>query len=632
MWKKVILLFFIVCLLSALLIGCGGVIPPTPEEPIEPIIPETTKVVDEETIQEIASVTEDQSIIIFEKSTPQLEELAVGDIIAMGVTENTPEGLLRKVTKVTKGGKDSSEVVVETEFTTLEEAIEQGEFYFNEALKAEDAKEPVCYVKGIEFIRDISTIKDSKIQILEFNYNINAIIYDVDNNPNTKEDNITLTGQLSFDYNLLFSGKIGFPHLLKELNFQNKVKMEKNLGVIVGGSVKLFSQKIDLWTHDCGLKVVWIGWVPIVLHPKITISADVNGEIFTKVTAEITDKDTYTAGIKFDNGSWQPISSHENYFSPPSLSLSTGGAVTFGVGPKLECKVDGVVGPFCKTTLYGKVIADIYANPWWKIYVGIMAKAGVKIEIFSKVYASTDLTVLDLEKIIAQADGPFITNTDTVSNVVAISWTDHIPENLQNIEHLINVFWDPYPEASGYKVYRNVNGVVEGEPVYSGPGELLSDKNVVQWHDTNIVVGNTYSYYVTAYGDGWETAPSQETGTINSFLPPIYLVGPSAGETINNPTPVFKWSPVGSNPEGCKNFGTTELWVIDLTADKELVWQIIFDDMTTFSATYNQDGQASPLIPGHSYGWQVTSYGYAENMEDAISQSEYWEFTYTEGE
>lgn len=219
-----------------------------------------------------------------------------------------------------------------------------------------------------------------------------------------------------------------------------------------------------------------------------------------------------------------------------------------------------------------------------------------------------------------------------VSNVVAISWTDHIPENSQNIEHLINVFWDPYPEASGYKVYRNVNGVVEGEPVYSGPGELLSDKNVVQWHDTNIVVGNTYSYYVAAYSDGWETAPSQETGTINSFLPPIYLVGPSAGDTINNSTPTFEWSPVGSNPEGCKNFGTTELWVKDLTADKELVWQIVFDDMTTFSATYNQDGQASPLIPGHSYGWQVTSYGYAENMEDAISQSEYWEFMYIEGE
>ena len=411
MKNKMILTIIILSVIALVFSGCGGgnpVIPPNPDEPLEPIIPETTKVAEEETIQEIASVTEDQSIIIFKKSTPQLEELAVGDIIAMGVTENTPEGLLRKVTNIIKGGKDSSEIIIETEFATLEEAIEQGEFYFNEALKAEDAKEPICYVKGIEFIRDKSTIRDSKIQILEFYYNINTIIYDGDNNPNTEEDNITLTGQISFDYNLLLSGKIAFPHKLKELNFQNVVNVEKNLGVNVGGSVELFSYEKVLWTHSLGTKLVWVGYLPIVLSPKITISANVDGEIFAKVTVEVTDKDIYTAGIKFDNGSWQPISSHENYFSPPSLSLSTGGAVTFGVGPRLECKVDGVVGPYCETTLYGKVIADIYTNPWWKIYVGIIARAGVKIEIFSKVFASANLTILDLKKIIAQADGPFI--------------------------------------------------------------------------------------------------------------------------------------------------------------------------------------------------------------------------------
>ncbi len=35
---------------------------------------------------------------------------------------------------------------------------------FNESLNVEDAKDPVCYVKGIEFVRDRSTIKDSKAQ------------------------------------------------------------------------------------------------------------------------------------------------------------------------------------------------------------------------------------------------------------------------------------------------------------------------------------------------------------------------------------------------------------------------------------------------------------------------------------
>jgi hypothetical protein len=311
---------------------------------------------------------------------------------------------------------------VETEFASLEEAIEQGEFYFNEALKAEDAKEPVYYVKGIEFIRDKSTIRDSKIQLLEFNFNINAIIFDGDNNPNTEIDNITLTGQITFDYDLLLSGKFAFPHKLKELEFQNIVEVEKKLGVTGGGPVKLFSYEKVLFTQDLGIKIIVIGNIlPVVLHPVITISANVDGEIFAKVTAEVTDKDIYTAGVKFDNGNWYPISSHENNFSPPSLSFSTGGSITFGVGPKLECKVDWVLGPYCKTILYGKAIADIYTNPWWKLYVGIKANAAIEMEIFSKVFVSAELLVLDLEKIIAQADGPFsnINHAPIISDLTA---------------------------------------------------------------------------------------------------------------------------------------------------------------------------------------------------------------------
>ena len=420
MWKRVISLFLILCLLTTL-VGCGGwnpIIPPNPNpnEPLEPIIPGTTKVLEDLTIRELLSVTEDQdtTAILFENPTLQLEELAVGDIIVMGVTEHTPEGLLRKVKSITKGGKDGSIIVVETEFATLEEAIEQGEFCFDEALKAEDAEEPVCYIEGIKFIRDKSIIKDSKTELLEFTYDINVIIYDGDNNPNTEIDNITLTGKISFDYHLIFSGKVGVKgcplhchSYLKELTFKNRVEIEKNLGVTVGGSVELFSYEKKLWTQDLGLKTFFIGVVPVVLHPTITIVANVEGEIFAEVTAEVTDKDTYTAGIKLEDGDWDPISSHVHDFYPPSLTLSAGGDVTFGVGPKLKCTIYGVLGPYCETTLYGKAIADVFDNPWWKLYAGIIAKTGIKIEIFSKTYGSAEKIVLDLKKIIAKADGPF---------------------------------------------------------------------------------------------------------------------------------------------------------------------------------------------------------------------------------
>jgi len=337
----------------------------------------------------------------------------------MGVTEKTPEGLLRRITKVSRGGRDNNQVIVETESATLEEAIKQGEFCFNESLNIEDAKEPVCYVKGIEFVRDGSTIKDSKGQVLEFNYKINAIIYDADNNPETKEDNVTLNGQISFDYDLLFSCKIKFPHKLKKLNFQNIVKMEKNLGVTVGGSAKLFSHETTLWSQSLGTKVIMVGPIPVVLSPKITIIANVNGEISAQVTAEVTKDDNYTAGIQYTDGSWQSIKQHEKTSSTSVQEITGDADIMFGVGPKLECKIEGVVGPYIEVLVYGEAKADTSENPWWEIYAGILAKAGIKVEIFSKTLASTELTIIDLQELITEADGPFPNYPPAISDLSA---------------------------------------------------------------------------------------------------------------------------------------------------------------------------------------------------------------------
>jgi hypothetical protein len=216
---------------------------------------------------------------------------------------------------------------------------------------------------------------------------------------------------------------------------------------------------------------------------------------------------------------------------------------------------------------------------------------------------------------------------DVITVVVAEAWTYHESES---ISHLINVFWHAYSDADGYKVYRIVNGIAEEEPVYWGPGELHNNVVLLPGNDTDIVVGSTYSYFVTAYGDSWETTPSQETVTIDTFLPPCSLVNPIDDMEINEPNFSLTWSPVGPGPyEGSIDSGKTELWVYDMTLGEE-VWFIRFDDMTTSTITYNQDGQATPLVNGHRYQWNFCCYGYdAYGREIAISASETWEFTYT---
>ena len=198
-------------------------------------------------------------------------------------------------------------------------------------------------------------------------------------------------------------------------------------------------------------------------------------------------------------------------------------------------------------------------------------------------------------------------------------------------QHEIYVDWHSYPDATGYKVYRSVNGgsfsvVFQDEPTTS--------YTYYSFWDDDVLEGRSYTYYVTAYGSGWETDPSQEV-TIDTWLPPCSLISPTDQSTITDPAPTFTWNPVGLTfgefPYGSIYSGSSGLWIYNWTVDEE-AWWIWFNNLTTSSATYNQDGQATPLANGNDYNWEINSYGYDENGKlIAYSWSEYWDFTIDTG-
>jgi hypothetical protein len=112
------------------------------------VIPSTTKVLDDSTMQNLSSISEDGATLTLSETTPTLESLSPGDVIVSGVSNTTPNGLLRKVTNVSKVG---NQVLVQTTQATLEDAIQQGTVEVSQALTPRDGKGRVAPSKFILF-------------------------------------------------------------------------------------------------------------------------------------------------------------------------------------------------------------------------------------------------------------------------------------------------------------------------------------------------------------------------------------------------------------------------------------------------------------------------------------------------
>jgi len=421
--NKLILAVLILSMIALIFSGCGGggnpIIPPDPE-PTETIIPETTKVVEEETIEEIVSVTEDQSTIVFDKSTTQLEELSPGDVIVMGVTDQTPYGLLRKVTNITKGGKGGSQVIIETEFASLEEAIEQGSFEFDITLEPEDIERGISYPKGVRLIEDKFETGYS------FSYELDKVLCN---------NHLIVDGELSFDYHILLNGTIGF-FKLKTLEFKNTVESKTELDITLTDSFSVGDLLDDnpktIFTIPFKKITVWVGYVPIVLKPQIDINVGLDGEIFAELTTGVTisqeDEGAYVAGVEFDNGIWKEIKNEPVFsFEYREPSLSAEAKIKAYAGPQLELMLYGIAGPHCNIYGYLDFEADIWDDPWWELYAGLDVTAGLQLEIITKFWSATysspefDIINYRTPEPIAQADGSFAgtNNAPVISSLTA---------------------------------------------------------------------------------------------------------------------------------------------------------------------------------------------------------------------
>lgn len=363
-----------ILVLSLVLTACS----PNDELVLRP----NTVVADQESEEVLTSVTENQEVLTFTESTPQLDGLELGDVLVMGPTDHTPEGLLRKVTGIEHNGG----VVVNTEFATMEDAIEEGTIMVTAAITATEAQAAALGVEGVRVLQES--------QGTGFTVELNRTV-----------SGFTFSGQLRFLVDPVINVEVTYlPPGLKELEFTIETDELLNLQVQAEEDVDVIDERIELLPHPIRIDrlIFPFGfpvYVVIYFTPVLVIEGDLSGQLQARMEYEAQRK----AGLHYKDGSWGLIKEQDSHFNGEA-ALEMQANLRASVGPEVKVKFYSVVGPTGNMFGYLEFESGWDSLLWWELYGGLRAELGIEVElpILGRVAGYGPVEVMNFRRLLAE--------------------------------------------------------------------------------------------------------------------------------------------------------------------------------------------------------------------------------------
>jgi len=426
-------------------------------------IPSTTKVLGESTTQHLLTVSTDGSTLTFSETTPELKSLLPGDVIVIGITPVTPNGLLRKVITVSIA---NNQVVVETTQAALDDAIEDGTIELNKHLTPNDIRAVTALSQGVSFTNILST------QALEgFYIELNDIVlYDEDDNYGTRNDQIKANGGISINPGFVFNLDID-DFQLKQLNFITTADLNSELEIEAKVAILDIQKKVEIARYNLTPFTIWVGWLPVIITPNLTVNVGLDGEISVGIETSVTQEANLTAGLTFDDGIWSPISTFSNSFQFNPPMPSAGCNFKGYTGPQLNLLIYGVIGPHSEICGYLEVDADLFRIPWWELYGGLEVGVGVRFEVLDHLIADYyDPDVIGYRLLLAQGEEE---GTYVVASGAEYYGRPRINSNCE-------IVWSQSSKSTNgtYQIWSNLRGQIsfgnlDKDPDINDNGEII---------------------------------------------------------------------------------------------------------------------------------------------------------------
>jgi hypothetical protein len=319
-------------------------------------IPQTTKVLSEDTMQHL--VRQEGSTYYFDPAASVVAQLGTGDVIVA----TTGEGLLRRVTNVRI---TEESVAVETADATLEDAIKRGSIVLHQTLTSAELAEVSASASGQAAAPEAS----------DFTVPLNAEL----------GSGVQVGGTLDFEADLdlgieLDGSKV--TEVRAVLTFRN----DADLSLSAEREFTLATAR-EIWRHAFPGAVVSLPTsppLPVVVVPELAIDVGARGAVDGALEYEATESGTIMAGVHYRDGEgWSRLLSYDPDFEFANTAPSADAEATGHVAPELSLKLYGVVGPNVTLEEFFRVSADRTQKPWWSLYGGVGASAGLDAAIVS---------------------------------------------------------------------------------------------------------------------------------------------------------------------------------------------------------------------------------------------------------
>ncbi|NQU35010.1 MAG: hypothetical protein HQ521_17425 [Bacteroidetes bacterium] len=375
--KKSLLVLIALAILFS--VGCKKESPSDPDPEPTPtgdvIVAENTRVVDQQTRNIITSIDTANYTLTLNGSSDIVSNLKVGDILVDSASAKAPYGYLRKVTAIsnTKDG----EVVINTQMTSLPEAVTKGSIDFN------TGKLTMAHVESYQLADGVTlqNLKNTDFTVFSFDYDK---VFENDNGKITISGHTDLDIEFFFDFDWDWEA-LPYPRVFVD-KFESGVEITQSASIMMvseaGAGMK---ERISLAKFYFTPWTFMVGPVPVVFVPRIELFVEMDGSIIAVFTASASETFTGRLGTSYtEEDGWGVIAEKQyekDYVAP---NLTAGAEFTTHVGPEVALLLYGVAGPFVNVTGCAKVSATLHTSSGnWNLafLVGAQSEVGVVIDI-----------------------------------------------------------------------------------------------------------------------------------------------------------------------------------------------------------------------------------------------------------